>query len=162
MKRFYYFTIILLLLSGCQSAMSVFDKSNTQYERGLQHTKVKSIIYKDETKAIINITYLNSMDNDNWDDKFQNFLVGIYISQDNEIENTKFLHNNRYILTMNGEKYIKSNPDIKRYRFFKNIPLKNPWARYYIVSFEDIKEKNILTLKYTNPIFGTATIEFEK
>ena len=62
----------VLVFDGCQSAMNVFGKTDSNYERGLQHTKVKSIVYNNETRAIINATYLNSIDSKKWDNKYQN------------------------------------------------------------------------------------------
>ena len=157
--------IILFSISftACQSAMSVFDKSDTQYERGLQHTKVKSIIYKNETKAIINATYLNSINAKKWDKESQNFLVGIYISEDNEKENTKFINNSRYTLTMNNRAINTHTLFTDDYKLNKNIPLKNPWAKYYLVSFsKKIDDNKTLLLKYTNPNFGEVILPFEK
>ena len=165
MKQLFILTIIILysiLFSGCQNAMSVFKKTDPIYEIGLQYTKSKSIVYKNETKAIINITYLNSMDKDKWDDGNENFLVGIYISEDNEIENTKFINNSRYKLTMNDDKYINIKILSKNDKFYNDIPLKNPWARYYIIGFKHNNKSEILKLQYKNPIFGKVVMPFEK
>ena len=155
--------ITIVFLNGCQSAMSVFYKTDSQYEKGLQYTKVKSIVYKNKTKAIINATYLNSI-NKQWDNKYQNFLIGIYIVEDNEKENTKYINNTQYILTMNNQKIIKNILLAKEDKLYKNVPLKNPWARYYIVSFlkTNPNVNKTLTLKYSNSIFGEVLLPFEK
>jgi hypothetical protein len=158
----FYLILFVIFLSGCQSAMNVFDKTDTQYERGLQHTIVKPIVYKDETKAIINITYLNAIDSSKWDDEYQNFLVGIYILEDNEIKTTQFLHNSRYLLTMNNKKFIKYTLFTKENALYKNIPLKNPWARYYIISFDKNENYQNLNLKYKTPIFGEVILSFDE
>jgi hypothetical protein len=143
--------------------MSVFDKTDTQYERGLQHTKVKAIVYKNETKAIINATYLNSVDSEKWDKKHQNFLIGIYIAEDNEKENTKFIKNYRYKVTLDGKEFSKYILLTKEYKIYKNIPLKNPWSKYYIMSFKKSENNNkTITLQYANPIFGKVILPFSK
>jgi hypothetical protein len=160
MKYYFNFFVLIFLFFGCQSAMSVFNKTDSSYERGFQYTKAKSIVYKGETKAIINITYLNSI-NKRYDDQYQNFLVGIYIVEDNEEESTKFLNNYRYKLTLNGNDFIKSNVLNDEYELYENIPLRNPWARYYLISFDNDNEKE-LKLKYKNPIFGEVNITFDK
>jgi hypothetical protein len=160
MKSKLLIIILSIFFSGCQSAMSVFNRTDSSYEKGLQYTKVKSIVYKGETKAIINITYLNSI-NKRYDNQYQNFLVGIYIVEDNEEESTKFLNNYRYKLTLNGNNFIKSNVLNDEYELYENIPLKNPWARYYLISFDN-DDKKELKLKYKNPIFGEVNITFDK
>lgn len=158
------FSSLFFILTGCQSALNVFDKSGTNYEKGLQHTKVKAIIYKDQTKAIINITYLNSVDAKKWDNDYQNFLVGIYISEDNELKNTQYIHNTRYKLTKNNVGFTKYKELQKDDKLYKSIPLLNPWAKYYLMSIYKNKEntdKNIV-LKYENPNFGFVLLPFEK
>ncbi|RLA72127.1 MAG: hypothetical protein DRG78_24265 [Epsilonproteobacteria bacterium] len=165
MKQLFTLTIIILtfiLFSGCQNAMSVFKDTDSKYEIGLQHTKVKPIVYKNETKAIINATYLNSVDKSKWNNNDENFLIGIYISEDNEIENTKFIKNSRYKLSLNKKKYSNMKRISNDDKLYKHIPLKNPWARYYIISFKKDKEKKILNLEYINPIFGKVEMPFEK
>ncbi|MCK5109904.1 MAG: hypothetical protein KAQ94_00165 [Arcobacteraceae bacterium] len=146
----YIITLILsmLMFVGCQSGLSVFDKTGTQYEKGLQYTKVNFLIYENETKAIINATYLNSVNSTKWDDEYQNFLIGIYISNGQEVD---------YTMTMNNKTYVKIsqiNDDNKEY---EHIPLKNPWAKYYLVSFENDDNK-ILELKYYNTAFQNSQI----
>jgi len=161
MKQFFIFLFLILSFSGCQSAMSVFNKTGSEYERGLQHTKVKSIIYKSDTKAIVNITYLNSINPEKYNNQYQNFLVGIYIVEDNEEESTKFINNYRYKLTLNGKEFVTANQITKDYVLYDNIPLKNPWARYYLIKFDNDDEK-LLSLNYKNPIFGKVNLTFVK
>ncbi len=151
-----------LLFSGCQSALNVFNKTDTQYEKGLQHTKVKPILFKDDTIAIINATYLNSINTDKWNDEKQNFLIGIYISKDEKKDDKKFINNPQYKITLNGKNYIKAELFTKEHsKLYKDIPLKNPWAKYYLVSFNDIKNKTV-KLEYTHIKFGKAVLSFEK
>jgi hypothetical protein len=160
--KFSNLILFIFLLSGCQSAMSVFDKSNTQYEKGLQHTKVKPIVYKNETKAIINVSYLNSIDTKKWDNQYQNFLVGIYINEDEPEENMRYINNTNYSLTMNDKPFIKQTIFTNQYKLYENIPLKNPWAKYYIISFNKNGESKVLNLKYKHLKFGELTLDFKK
>ena len=154
----FIFLIFTFVFSGCQSAMSVFDKSGTQYERGLQHTRVKVLISDNSTKAIINISYLNSIDSAKWDNGYQNFLVGIYISDKNQ----NFINGGEYTLTMNGIKYLTYTVLNKKQKIFNNIPLKNHWAKYYILKFPNDDKAKTLVLKYKHTTFGEITLSFEK
>jgi hypothetical protein len=130
----------LLFLSGCsnQSTFGLFQ-NDTLYEKGLDYSRVGHIINSFETKAIINATYLNSTDVNKYDDEFHNFLVGIYITEDNEKETQKYLENTKYVLTLN-DKGMDKREDLNSTNYFwEHIPLKNPYAKYYIVSFKKIE-----------------------
>lgn len=155
------FIFTALVFSGCEKTLKISNKTGNNYERGLQHTKVGAISYKKQTKAILNVTYLNAFYPNKWDNEFQNFLVGIYISEDNEIESTKFIHNSRYTLTIDNKKYTKYSRVKKDDKLYKNIPLFNPWARYYVISVYKNKSNN-LNINYKNPNFGSISISFEK
>jgi len=159
-----FLSLLILFLSGCQSAMSIFSKRDGQYEKSLQYTKIGTLTYKNSTKAIINITYLNSVDSKKWDDQYQNFLVGIYMSDKNI--NETFINNPNYKLTLNNNKFISSTVLTKKNSLYNNIPLKNPWAKYYILTFKKDKlfynNNQILSLKYANPLFGKVQLSFQK
>ncbi len=161
---------MVFLFSGCQSGLNVFDKTGTQYEKGLQYTKVKSLIYKNENKAIINVTYLNSVDNVKWDNEKQNFLVGIYISKDHEDKNKQFINNTDYTITMNNMDYANIVQVDKNEKQYSHIPLKNPWAKYYLISFDNDDKKNVklnysyndINTKDLNTTSNMVTLQFEK
>ncbi len=154
-----FFIIIITFITGCQSAMSVFNKSDSQYEKGLQHTKVKTIMHKNETKAIINVTYLNSVNSKIWNQKNQNFLVGIYISSDDE--NIQILNNKKYKIRLDGQEYFTSLVVEKKDKLYESIPLKNPWATYYILNFKTSKNQ-IINFEYSHSKFGKVILPFEK
>lgn len=128
----------LLLFSNCsQSATSVFDKDPI-YGQNIQYSKIVKIVDKDTVKAMFNITYLNSVDSWNWNNDKQNFLIGTFIVENNPTE---------YSLNMNELKAIKVEPLDPNSDLAKNVAFKNHWAKYHIVSFEDVDDK-ILTLTY--------------
>jgi len=140
-------SVVIFLFSGCQYKSNILDKG-TQYEKGLKYTKVKSLIYQDINKAIINVTYLNSINNVKWDNKKQNFLVGIYIEQDHKDPNKQFINNPNYSLFMNSMNYKDIIQINKKEKQYSHIPLENPWAKYYIISFDN-DNKNIVKLQYS-------------
>lgn len=129
----------ILLFSNCsQSATSVFDKDPI-YGQNIQYSKIVKIVDKDTVKAMFNITYLNSVDSWKWNDDKQNFLIGTFIVDSNTAT--------QYSLNMNGLKAIKVEPLDPNSDLAKNVAFKNHWAKYHIVSFEDVDDK-ILTLTY--------------
>lgn len=155
------FAVFLLFSVGCssKSALSVFN-GDTLYEKGLEYSRVGDIVNSFETKAILNATYLNSTDSSKYDDDFHNFLVGVYITEDNKEEKDQFLNNKKYTLTLNNQD-INKTEELKTTNYlWEHIPLKNPYARYYIVSFNKQKNVNSLALKYENPTLGKVTLSF--
>ena len=158
------FSTILLgyaLLSGCssKSALSVFGEDSL-YERGLEYTLIDDIVNSLETKAIINATYLNATNIDNWDNEYQNFLIGIYIVHDNEKEENQFLNNKNYHLTLNDKNISKTEVLLSTNILWEHIPVRNPHAKYYITSFQ--KDKNTsLNLVYKHSSLGMASLSFE-
>ncbi len=156
------FAVFLLFSVGCsnKSASSVFS-SDLLYEKGMEHSKVGDIVNSFETKAILNATYLNSTDSSKYDDSFHNFLVGIYITEDNKEENDKFLNNKLYALTLNSQESNKTEELQTTNYLWEHIPLKNPYAKYYIVSFNKRENVNSLSLEYSNPNQGKVTLSFQ-
>ncbi len=160
-KSIYILLVAIFMFSGCstKSALSVFG-GDTVYEKGLEDTKVDDIVNSFETKAILNATYLNILNPQKWDNKYQNFLVGIYIVDDNNDEENKYLNNKNYILTLNGKTTDKIEELNSLNPLWDHIPLKNPQAKYYIVSFKkDIN--NTLKLEYSHKIYGKITMTFQ-
>ena len=144
--------LCILGFSGCnQSATSVLDKEPI-FGQNLQYTKVGKIIKNDDVEALVNITYLNSVSSKQWNNGKQNFLVGIYIA--NQDATT-------YSLTMNGkEEILKSEPPTEN-EIFTNIALKNNWAIYEIRTYEDVEEKQ-LQLVFKDTHDHNTTITFTK
>lgn len=138
------------VLTGCsQSATSVFNK-NASYGQNIQYSQVIKSIEKENVNAIFNITYLNSVNTEKWDNNKQNFLIGTYVFDNDEKD---------FKLTLNGKKEIASYVIDKENPMYKNIAFRNSWATYKVVSFDNIDNSN-LTIKYTHPTFDTITATF--
>ena len=151
-KKYIMILSFIGLFAGCsQSATSVFKK-DAIYAQNLQYTKVGKVIYEDEVEVLINITYLNSVNSLKWDNKYQNFIVGIYIPEGKEEE---------YILKMNQQSFIDKKEIDKSSNLYENIAYKNNWAKYYIVTFKNTKDKKIV-LNYAHTKKGNVNISFEK
>lgn len=161
-KKTAVLTCLMLVFSGCagKSALNIFE-SDMLYEKGLEYTIVGDIINSFETKALISATYLNSVDHTKYNDDFHNFLIGIYITEDNKEEKDRFLNNKRYILTLNGNSIEKLEELQTTNYLWEHIPIKNPYAKYYIVSFKKEKNQNSLNLKYENINLGKVILHFQ-
>lgn len=160
-KKSFLTATILLTLGGCmsQSALSVFGE-DAVYEKGLEYTQVSDIVQSFETKAILNATYLNSSEPKKWDNGKENFLVGIYITDDNKKEKDRYINNTKYSLTLNDKSYEKIEELEPSSYLYSHIPLKNPHAKYYIATF--VKDGNeTLVLKYENTTDGKAVLTFQ-
>ncbi|MCK5294860.1 MAG: hypothetical protein KAJ49_09420 [Arcobacteraceae bacterium] len=162
-KQLKFFSTLVIgftLLSGCssKSSLSVFGEDSL-YEKGLEHTVVNDIVNSFETKAIVNATYLNATNSDKWDDEFHNFLVGIYIVNDNEEVENQFLNNKKYQLTLNDNNISKNEVLLSTNILWEHIPIKNPHAKYYITSFQKNDDKT-LNLVYKHTILGKVTLSF--
>jgi len=160
LKLIFISLVLSVFFLGCssKSALSVFG-DDILYERGLEYTQVDDIINSFETKAIINATYLNSTDPKKWDNKYQNFLVGIYIVNDNDKKENQFLNNKKYILTLNDQNISKSYELKSTNYLWDHIPVKNPHAKYYIVSFKKDNSKE-LKLMYKNATYKPVILSF--
>lgn len=162
MFKNWFILICLLVFNGCanKSALSIFE-SDKLYEKSLQNTIVGDIVNSFETKALINATYLNSTDSSLYDDDYNNFLIGIYITEDNKDEKYSFLNNSRYVLTLNNKSIDKSEELKTTNYLWEHIPIKNPYAKYYIISFKKEKGEKSLNLKYENINLGMVTLHFQ-
>ena len=141
------------LLIGCsQSATSVFDRDPI-YAQNVQYSKVIKSVDKETVNAIFNITYLNSVETLKWDNDKQNFLIGTYTFDNNASD---------FNLTMNDASQISSKEVTKTDPLYENIAFRNGWAKYNIVTFDEVDDNKTLTIKYTHPTFQTIQARFLK
>jgi len=145
------------------SALKMFNKDNF-YDSALKYTKSAQIINSFETKAKISATYLSKIEQDKYGTGEQ-FLVGIYIVNDDEEPKKAGLNNKNFTLSMgaNGSKFEpKSVKELKNEdELVRRIPHSDNWSRYYIVEFPAQKSQT-LTLHYSHAQFGEATLNFAK
>lgn len=141
-----------ILFTACnQSATSVLKKDPI-YAQNLQYTKIGKIIENKEVKALVNITYLNSVEPKKYNNGKQNFLVGTYATND---------FNAGYTLKMNGQVVENiQEVDIKS-DMYKNIAFRNSWSKYQILTYTDTKDSTI-NLLYSDMNNNGATVSFEK
>lgn len=167
MKRnflFIAFLMLIVLLSGCSrpTALTHFKK-NDLFSKALQYTAKSDIVKNKEVLAMLNATYLNSTDASFNSQTEEIFIVGIYLPKYNDKNETTYL-GSRYSLTLNKVEPESVEKLDKSHKMYGNLPLFNPWGKYYLVKFnkKKINEKyreNFTTYeKYNNLRYDSITL----
>lgn len=145
-----------LVFTGCSSySITKYFNKNDLYLKSVQYTEKVDVIEKNEVKALLTATYLNVVDK-KYDDENQNFIVGIYIvnnKNDNNLLNS--------IFTLNEKDSIEIKELDKNHEMNGNIPLKNNWAKYYLIKFNKNEKINDLKLEYKYANFQQVNVSFE-
>ncbi len=133
------------MFSGC-SLKNALNK-DPLYEKTLKYTQRCQINNSLETKALIDVVYLNPLY-----PKLNkpSFLIGIY----NDFNNT--LNNVEFNLTIN-DKTPKISTSIPNYILYKNFPFYNSWMSYYFVTK---KTNQPYVIKYKSKHWGECVIKF--
>ncbi len=158
---------LLLLLSGCSSysITKYFDKDDF-YLNALQYTKKADIVIDEEVAAIFTATYLNEVDK-KYDDNYENFIVSVYVANNKKSE-TPIITTDKKNYTedeinknINYEKnYIEIKEIAKESKLIESIPLKNPWAKYYLIKFDKNDDLDNFLLIYKLSKSQKAQISF--
>ena len=148
-KLIFLILTAVFFINGC--ALKYALKQDPVYEKTLKYTQRGQIINSLETKALIDVVYLNPL----YQEKFKNptFLVGVY----NDFDNT--LINNEFNLTLNKKAPIEINTTIPAFIPYKYFPFYNNWMKYYIVKFP--KTSKPYTLEYKSKHFGEVKFIFQ-
>lgn len=160
MKK-YYLSLsvsILILFTACttKSALNHFEKDPNS-ANAIQYTKKADLIYKNEINSMIFVTYLNNINKEYKSSKVSSFIVGIHLVNKDEHDFIK----NDYSISLNNKKPLNINSIDKKSELVSFIPLKNNWANYYLIQFEDDGSQN-MNISLSNPIFGKTQVSFQK
>jgi hypothetical protein len=155
-KLFSYILIISIFTSCATPIKSIFSDSDV-YKKGVDDTLIKHIVDNNETVSIINASYLNNIYPNQYDDKYDNFLVGIYVSDYQNID----LSNEPFSLKVNDKSFDKFLLIDKSDTLYKKAPIRNPYAKYYIISFLKSQNRSNITLEYKYSIYKKVTLPFE-
>lgn len=150
--------IILSLFSGCTppSAFTFFKKDKLK-ANAIQYTRKSQIVNEGVVEAIINVTYLNPVDDDFNNDK-QNFIIGVFIPKDE----TNKINNELYQISLNDKAPIYFKELQEQHKMYGHIPLHTNWAKYYLAEFETPKDTYNLAFKLTNiELKKSTTIKFK-
>ncbi len=151
-------TGILILFTACttKSALNHFEK-DPMSANAIQYTKKADLIYNNEINSMIIATYLNNINKEYKSDKLNSFLVGIHLVNKNEHDFEK----NDYKITLNDKKPLHLSKIDRSSKLVSSIPLKNNWANYYLLQFENDENKN-MNILFNHSTFGEAKINFQK
>lgn len=151
-------TTFLLLFTGCNSnnALNHFKK-NPESARAIQYTKKADLVYNNEINSMIFSTYLNKVNKKYESNKVNNFVVGIHLVNKNEHDFIK----NDYFITLNDKKPLNIIKIDENSELVSSIPLKNNWANYYLLEFENDENQN-MNIIFSHPTFGKTKIGFQK
>ncbi len=157
----------LILLSGCSSysITKYFDKDDF-YLNALQYTKKSDIVKGDEVAAIFTATYLNEVEK-KYDDNYENFIVSIYVANDKEtktpiitIDKQSYTEKELDEEISYEESYIEIKEIEKESKLIESIPLKNSWAKYYLIKFNKNEDLDSFILRYRLTKNQKAEISF--
>jgi len=160
-KNILIFTLIIsFVFIGCSKrndSLKGFKNSN-QSPMAIQYTKKRDLSYNDSLKAMVFATYLNKASKKYETNKLDSFVVGIHITNQQNHDLIK----NRFEVTLNNDKpktmvKLPNDSDI-----IEIIPLKNQWAEYYLIHFDNKKDITKLNLKITHPVYGVVSLNFQK
>ena len=143
-KIFAFLSLIILIFNGCSVKNAL--KKDPLYEKTLKYTQRCQIINSLETKALIDVVYLNPL----YQNKFKNptFLVGVYNDFNNSINNVEFN------LTINN-KPVKISKNIPNYILYKNFSFYNSWMNYYLV---ESNTSAPFTIEYKSKHWGECKV----
>lgn len=160
MKKYHLFltTSILLLFTACNStnALNHF-KNDPSSANAIQHTKKMDLIYNKEINSMVFLTYLNRINKAYSSEKLDSFVVGVHLVNKNEHD---FIKNN-YSISLNNKKPISVSQLDKNSELISSIPLRNSWANYYLVQFEN-DESLSMNILFSHAIFGQVQTSFQK
>ncbi|MGB7403825.1 MAG: hypothetical protein WA916_14720 [Arcobacter sp.] len=148
----------LLFITGCSSySITKYFKKDEFFLNSLQYTKKADIVENNEVVSIFTATYLNKVD-DKYDDKYENFIVSVYVANNKKagtpiitLDKQSYSKEEEEDNISYKENYIKMEEIKKGSKIIESIPLKNPWAKYYLIKFEKNKniENPVLTYKFS-------------
>lgn len=158
-KTLFISFFIALIFTACSQKTEVLkDFKENQNSMSIQYTLKKDILYNDLIKVMFFATYLNKIDEKYETEKMNSFVIGLHVVNQQNHD----LIENRFQLYLNDKEpqnLIKIANDSE---LVEKISLKNSWASYYLVHFENIKDEKKLNLKLTHPVYGETLVTFDK
>jgi len=149
-KTFLSSLILSLTFVSCTTKKIDLLSKDTLYKQGLEYTKIKTIIKDNDVKGVLNITYLNPSYPNEFDNEYNEFLVGIYLDE--------FKKN--YKLYLNDKRNFSQKLLDKNNKLYQNIPAFNPHSLYYIVKFKKEKSSKLI-FNFSHTLYKNNEVEFK-
>ncbi|MCP4970269.1 MAG: hypothetical protein GY932_06735 [Arcobacter sp.] len=151
--------LALTFFTGCETTNALNNfKSEIQSAYAIENTKKRDLYYNNEIKAILFVTYLNNINKKYKSDDINSFLIGVHLTNN---ENND-LNKDTYSFSLNNQKATSINKIDTNSNLVQSIPLKNNWAKYYLIDFKNDEDKKDLNLKFSHINFGHLTITLQK
>lgn len=162
MQKYKLLSLLFLIpfFTSCSdktTALNHFEK-NPQAAFSIQYTKKRDLLFDKKIVAMFFATYLNKTNEKYKSEDNNSFIVGVHLINEKLI-NSK---NKKFKVFLNDKK-AKSITKIENdSNLLKSISLKDSWADYYLVSFDNNKESKKLNLKFISSDSQQVHINFEK
>ncbi|WP_417332222.1 hypothetical protein [Halarcobacter sp.] len=156
----FFILFLALYFTGCAdktSALNHFENDKLS-AKAIQYTKKRDLLNNNEVEALIFVTYLNNVDEKYESDNIETFILGVQIANK---DNENFFKDS-YKLVLNEKESVSLKGLDSNSTLVNSIPLKNPWARYYLVKFNNKEELRELNLEFIHTKYGTASLSFQK
>jgi len=168
--QFIVISSLLVVFSGCSNSAFKYFEKEKEFVQNAQYTKVLKVVEKDAVKAIANITYLNGADPKKWNNGKQNFIISKYITEEDgapysliltiqqkkkiQVDSQKIKYDTLTLKPLE-EKVIKKDDPL-----YSQIPFRNNWAEYKLVSYEDIKIQKHFSFTFKDSKNNSAKTTF--
>lgn len=170
-SSFIAFTLVLFAGGCSNSAFEHFDK-DPEFIKNTKTTKVIKIVDDEIVKAMTNITSLNQANPTKWDNGKQNFIIGTYTIDENkeccslelhvfhkkkiQLDEKNIEYEKKILIPFEEKIILKDDP------LYNSIPLRNNWATYKLVSYEDSEEIQDFHFTFKDKVNNSVKITFSK
>ena len=160
MRDLLFVITALFLMLGCSSKeqkqfLKVYEK-NKDYHLGLIKTEKTTLKDGSSTKALLTATYLFTETDDLNDTRDENFIVGLYLDEDEGS-----FESNEYNLTLNGKSPKSIVILAKNDKRLKGISFASAWTEFYLFTFPHTKSIRFKLL-FQSDMYGKGELYFAK
>lgn len=161
MKVFLISVSILLMFTGCatKSAFSKFDMTPKQ-ELSASSLQSNKIISGNKVDGVFSAIYLNEIYPDSFNQN-EYFFVTIFLKNKQEMHDPNSLDDVNLVLKLNSKLPIKIKELAPTNQFSHLVSIQNSWSSYYLVAFEEDKEKK-LNLVLESGQSSSAALRYQK
>ena len=145
-KMISYLTLFFVLFfAGCTNYSAVKNfKNDAYFANALQNTQKKDFLENDKVKFMFTATYLNPVSKE-FNQSNKSFIISIFEVNENNIDLKEIS------AKLNDGLATSIKPLPKEHIMRDRLPLKNHWAKYFIIEFKNNDAlTQMLELRYKN------------